>query len=183
MAPTPLTVLTPVPLWWSLWVRFTWLVAAVTGGVVQRRLRDLSFIHFAHWALVGRWPRDPTVSRDEAAPRTLVFLTNFDGSDIQYIDAFVRVVPDQIEALYGGARGFPGPRRFRPVAKYIAEHSHPVDYFYAAHPEATTTAIGQALVLRTAFAAFEDRAAAAGDDHERFAREWETFLTSVQGVL
>src|SRR4051794_14729072 len=108
MAPTPLTVLTPVPLWWSLWVRFTWLVAAVARGGVQRRLRDLSFIHFAHWSLVRRWPRDATVSPDEAAPRTLVFLTNFDGSDIQYIEAFVRVVPDQIEALYRGARGFPG---------------------------------------------------------------------------
>jgi hypothetical protein len=181
MAPTPLTVLTPVPLWWSLWVRFTWLVAAVTGGLVQRRLRRLSFIHFAHWSLVSRWPRDATVSPDDAAPRTLVFLTNFDGSDIQYIDAFVRVVPDQIEALYRGARGFPGARRFRPVAKYIADHSHEVDHFYAAHPEATTTAIGQALTLQRCFADFERRVADADD--ERFAREWETFLTVVQGLV
>ena len=181
MAPTPLTVLTPVPLWWSLWVRFTWLAAAVAGGLVQRRLRDLSFIHFAHWSLVGRWPRDPTVSPDDAAPRTLVFLTNFDGSDIQYIDAFVRVVPDQIEALYRGARGFPGARRFRPVAKYIADHSHDVDHFYAAHPEATTTAIGQALLLRDLFDDFERRVADADDG--RFAREWEAFLIAVQGLV
>ena len=181
MAPTPLTVLTRVPLWWSLWVRFTWLVAAITGGLVQKRLRDLSFIQFAHWSLVSRWPRDPAVSADDAAPRTLVFLTNFDGSDIQYIDAFVRVVPDQIEALYGGARGFPGPRRFRPVAKYIADHSHAVDHFYAAHPEATTTAIGQAVLLRELFAEFERRAA--GADDEAFAREWATFLTAVQGLV
>jgi hypothetical protein len=181
MAPTPLTVLTPVPLWWSLWVRFTWLVAALTGGLVQRRLRDLSFIHFAHWSLVSRWPRDPAVSPDEAGARTLVFLTNFDGSNIQYIDAFVRVVPDQIEALYRGARGFPGARRFRPVAKYIADHSHRVDHFYAAHPEATTTAIGQALELRARFDDFERRVAGASD--ERFAREWETFLTEVQDLV
>jgi hypothetical protein len=181
MAPTPLTVLTPVPLWWSLWVRFTWLVAAVARGGVQRRLRDLSFIHFAHWSLVRRWPRDATVSPDEAAPRTLVFLTNFDGSDIQYIEAFVRVVPDQIEALYRGARGFPGARRFRPVAKYIADHSHRVDHFYAAHPEATTTAIGQALLLHGLFADFERRVADVDD--ERFAREWETFVTVVQGLV
>jgi hypothetical protein len=181
MAPTPLTVLTPVPLWWSLWVRVTWLVAAVSGGLVQKRLRELSFIQFAHWSLVGRWPRDPTVSRDRAAARTLVFLTNFDGSGIQYIDAFVRVVPDQIEALYGGARDFPGPSHFRPVTRYIDRHSHPVDHFYAASPEATTTAVAQALELRALFEAFEERVA--GADDAGFAREWDAFLTAVQTLV
>jgi hypothetical protein len=181
MAPTPLTVLSPVPLWWSLWVRFTWLVSAVTGGLVQRRLRGLSFIHFAHWSLVSRWPPDPAVSPDRTAPRTLVFLTNFDGSGIQYIDAFVRVVPDQIAALYGGARDFPGPFRFRPVDRYIAEHSQEVDHFYAANPEATTTAVGQALDLQARFAAFERRVAGVSD--ERFAEEWTRFLTDAQDLV
>jgi hypothetical protein len=181
MAPKPLTVLSPVPLWWSLWVRCTWLVAAVAGGLVQRRLRELSFIHFAHWSLVRRWPADPAVSPDRAAHRTLMFLTTFDGSDIQYIDSFVRVVPGQIEALYGGALGFPGPRRFRPVERYIAEHSHPVDHSHAAHPEATTTAIAQALELRRRFAAFERRVA--GADDERFAREWARFLADAQDLV
>jgi hypothetical protein len=181
MAPTPLTVLSPVPLWWSLWVRFTWLVAAVSRGLVQRPLRDLSFIHFAHWSLVGRWPRDATVSSDRVAPRTLVFLTNFDGSDIQYIDSFVRVVPLQIEALYGGARDFPGPFRFRPVARYIDRCSAPVDHFWAAHPEATTTVIGQALDLRARFAAFEKRVA--GPSDKQFARAWTDFLGDVQDLV
>ena len=182
MAPTPLTVLTPVPLWWSLWVRFTWLLAAVSRGLVQRPLRTLSFIHFAHWSLVRRWPPDPSVGPDGVAPRTLVFLTTYDGSGIQYIDAFVRVVPKQIEALYAGARGFPGASRFRPVERYISEHLHPVDHAYAAHPEATTTAIAQALELEERFAAFERRVAGTLDD-ARFAREWERFLTDVQHLV
>jgi hypothetical protein len=181
MAPTPLTVLSPVPRWWGAWARFTWLVARVSRGRVQRPLRRLSFIHFAHWSLVARWPPDPAVSPDETADRTLVFLTNFDGSDIQYIDAFVRVVPFQIAALYMGARGFPGPFRFRPVAKYIADHSAPVDHFWAAHPEATTTAIAQALDLRARLAAFEKRVAGASDD--AFARAWAEFLTDVQELV
>ncbi|MEA2290105.1 MAG: hypothetical protein QOD55_2102 [Solirubrobacteraceae bacterium] len=181
MAPTPLTVLTPVPLWWSLWIRVTWLVAALTRGLLQRRLRELSFIHFAHWSLVARWPRDPAVSRDRGAPRTLVFLTTFDGSGIQYIDAFVRVVPRQIAALYAGARGFPGARRFRPVERYITDHSHRVDHYYAAHPEASTRMIAQALALRERVEAFERRVEGAGD--ERFAREYARFLTDAQGLL
>jgi hypothetical protein len=182
MAPTPLTVLTPVPRWWSLWVRFTWLFSAVMRGLVQRPLRKLSFIHFAHWSLICRWPSDPAVGRERAAPRTLMFLTTFDGSSIQYIDAFVRVVPTQIAALYTGARGFPGPRRFRPVARYIADHLHPVDHAYAAHPDATTTSIAQALELRDRFAAFERRVARVSSN-ERFAREWERFLTEVQDLV
>ena len=181
MAPTPLTVLSPVPRCWGAWARLTWLVARLGRGLVQKPLRDLSFIHFAHWSLVARWPSDPAVSPDETADRTLVFLTTFDGSDIQYIDAFVRVVPFQIEALYGGARDFPGPFRFRPVARYIDEHAAPVDHFWAAHPDATTTVIGQALELRRRFAAFEKRVAGAGDD--RFAREWADFTTEVQDLV
>ena len=182
MAPTPLTVLTPVPRWWSLWVRFTWLVAALLPGLVQRRLRQLSFIHFAHWSLVRRWPPDPAVGPERAAPRTLVFLTTFDGSDIQYIDAFVRVVPLQIEALYLGARGFPGPWRFRPVERYIADHLHDVDHAYCAHPDATTTSIAQALELRDRFVAFERRVARVSGN-ESFAREWERFLTEAEDLV
>jgi hypothetical protein len=181
MAPTPLTVLSPVPRWWGAWARLTWLVARLGGGLVQRPLRNLSFIHFAHWSLVARWPADPAVSPDEAADRTLVFLTNYDGSDIQYIDAFVRVVPFQIEALYGGARDFPGPFRFRPVARYIDRCSAPVDHFWAAHPEATTTMIGQALELRGRFAAFEKRVAGASDAH--FAHAWAELMSDVQGLV
>jgi hypothetical protein len=181
MAPTPLTVLSPVPPWWALWVRLTWLGAALSRGVVQRPLRRLEFIHFAHWSLVARWPADPAVSRDRAAARTLVFLTNFDGSGIQYIDAFVRMVPAQIAAVYAGARDFPGPSRFRPVARYIDEHSHPVDHFWAAHPEATTRSIAQALELRDRFEDFERRVA--GADARRFEREWRRFLRRAQDLL
>ena len=181
MAPTPLTVLTPVPRWWSWWVRFTWLFSALARGAVQRRLRDLSFIHFAHWSLVTRWPPDPAVGHERAAPRTLMFLTTFDGSSIQYIDAFVRVVPVQIELLYHCARGFPGASNFRPVERFITDHLHAVDHAYAAHPDATTTSIAQALALRDCFAAFERRVARVSDN-ERFAREWERFLIEVQDL-
>ena len=181
MGPMPLTVLSPVPLWWSLWIRLTWLVARLSRGLVQRRLRRLSFIHFAHWSLVSRWPNDPAVSPDRAAPRTLVFLTTFDGSGTQYIEAFVRVVPGQIRALYGGARDFPGPRRYRPVERYIREHCHEVHHFWAANPLATTTSTGRALELRARLEAFERRVA--GVDDRRFAREWERFLTSVQDLV
>ena len=119
------------------------LVVAAVCSRVAAPLRALSFIHFARWALIQRWPADRQTPRDRAAPRSMLFLTGFDGSDIQYIEAFVRVVPDRINGLYWGAKGFPGPKRFGPVAQYIEAHSHPVDHFWMAYPEASTTMVAR----------------------------------------
>jgi hypothetical protein len=177
---TPLTVLSPIPWWWELWIRLTWPLARI-GNVVKRPLLRLSFIHFARWALIGRWPADRQTPRDRAAPRSLLFLTSFDGSNIQYIEAFVRVVPARIDGLYRGATGFPGPRRYGPVARYIEDHSHPVDHFWMAHPDASTTMVSQALALRDAYAKFEPRVADA--DARTFGREWRRFLTDAQEWL
>jgi hypothetical protein len=178
MRATPLTVLSPIPWWWALWVRLTWPLAGI-GNFTVGPLRRLSFIHFARWAVISRWPADRETRRDRAAPRSLLFLTSFDGSDIQYIEAFVRVVPGRINGLYFGAKGFPGPRRFGPVADYIAEQSHPVDHFWMAYPEASTTMVSQALALRDAYAAarFDEK------DPVRFAAQWRAFLTEVQEWL
>jgi hypothetical protein len=178
MRATPLTVLSPIPWWWALWIRLTWPAARV-GNVVVGPLRRLSFIHFARWAVVSRWPADRRTRRDRAAPRSLLFLTSFDGSDIQYIEAFVRVVPWRIRGLYAGAEGFPGARRFEPVAQYIGDRSHPVDHFWMAYPEASTTMVTQALKLREAYAA----ARLDADGPARFGEQWRRFLTDVQGLL
>jgi hypothetical protein len=180
MRATPLTVLSPIPWWWAWWVRFTWWVSKLTSTVTAP-LRALSFIHFARWALIERWPTDRQTPRDRAAPRSMLFLTSFDGSDVQYIEAFVRVVPWRINLLYRGAKGFPGPDRYGPVNDYIEQHSHAVDHFWMAHPEASTTMIGQALKLQEAY----DRALPRldVDDPERFGREWRRLLTEVQDLL
>ena len=167
MPATPLTLLSPIPRWWSWWIGFTWLIAKRSPRV-EKPLRDLEFIHFARWALLpGR--------------RRLLFLTTFDGSNIQYIDAFVRVVPERIMALYGRATGFPGARRFGPVKDYIDEHSHPIDHFWIAHPEASTRTVNQALALADLYAEFEPRLNSA--DATGFAREWRAFLTAAQRYL
>jgi hypothetical protein len=148
MRATPLTVLSPIPWWWALWIRLTWPAADK-----------------------GTWIKGPLLR--------LSFLTSFDGSDIQYIEAFVRVVPARIYGLYAGAKGFPGPSRFGPVARYIEDHSHEVDHFWVAHPEASTTMVSDALKLREAYAAADLDT----DDPIRFGERWRRFLTDVQRWL
>jgi hypothetical protein len=166
MRATPLTVLSPIPWWWAVWIRLSWPIARRVP-MVAAPLRRLSFIHFARWALASR--------------RSLLFLTSFDGSDIQYIEAFVRVVPGRINGLYRGATGFPGPRRFAPVRDYIVEHNHTPEHFWIAHPEASTRMVSQALELAQLYAAREARLD--GADAKQFAREWRRFLTDSQALL
>ncbi len=178
MAPAPLTILSPVPWWWAIWIRGTWVVARITS-LVASPLQRLSFIHAARWGLIGRWPVDRAARRDRAAPRSLLFLTTFDGSDIQYIEAFVRVVPGRILGLYGGARGFPGVAHSRAVERYIAEHSHPVGHAWSAHPEATVTMKRQAVALRAEHARARERLARGG----ALRAEWERFATRAQTLL
>jgi hypothetical protein len=180
MRATPLTILSPVPWWWARWVKFTWVVARLTSRVTAP-LRALSFIHFARWALIERWPSDRQTPRDRAAPRSMLFLTSFDGSGIQYIEAFVRVVPARINGLYWGAQGFPGPKRFGPVNEYIEAHSHPVDHFWMAYPDASTTMVDQALELQAAYDDALPRLQ--GADPRRFREEWQRLLTDVQELL
>lgn len=180
MRATPLTILSPIPWWWAWWIRGSWLFARYIPWVT-RPLQQLSFIHFARWSIIWRWPADRQTRRDRAAPRSLLFLTSFDGSDIQYIEAFVRVVPNQINGLYLFATDFPGARRFGPVNRYIDDHSHPVDHFWLAHPEASTTMVQQALALRKAFDKLEPRVD--GADAKTLGREWRRFLTRAQELL
>ena len=111
----------------------------------------------------------------------MLFLTSFDGSGIQYIEAFVRVVPARINGLYWGAKGFPGPKRFGPVNEYIEAHSHPVDHFWMAYPDASTTMVDQALELQAAYDDAVPRLEVA--DPRRFREEWRRLLTDVQELL
>jgi hypothetical protein len=167
MRATPLTLISPIPWWWALWIRVTWPFARRIPSVAEP-LRRLEFIHFARWSLLpGR--------------RRLLFLTSFDGSSIQYIDAFVRVVPARINGLYWGATGFPGARRFGAVKEYIDAHSHRVDHFWIAHPQASARMINQALELKDLYAQFERRFDT--PDAKAFAREWRAFLTAAQRYL
>lgn len=179
---TPLTILTPLRRWWVPWVRFTWLVARMTS-LVARPLLRLSFIHFAHWSLVTRWPPDRSLPRERRVRRPwMIFQTNFNGSANQYIAAFCRVVPGRIGLLYGGAWGFPGTDHAGAVERYIDNHNIAASHFYCAYPQASVTMVNTALDLREHYEAFRRRAGGIGDPRA-FQAAYRRFLDDVGHLL
>jgi hypothetical protein len=178
MAPTPVTILSPVPWWWAGWVRLTWVLAWLCPPLVAR-LRELRFIRFAHWALAARWPPDRSVRRDRAAARCLVFLTTYDGSENEYFDAFVRVVGLNIRAAYWRATAFP-PLTYRSIDAYLKAHLHEPEHTFCANPAATVRTTEQAVELRRRLDAFARRAQGASPG--RFAGLWREFLVEAESV-
>lgn len=176
-----ITVFSSVRWWGRLWLPLVfWFASHVpkSAGTLAR----LSFIHFARWTLVRAIPYNgpPQQHEDVRYPR-LFFESNFNGGWEEYIDAFSHILTRGMKIFWGSSYGFPEPLPTGPFKSYIKEHELEASHFYSAYPQATTTIILAAQELAPAFAAFSDRVRGASAD--RFAQEWQSFLTEQQRRL
>ena len=78
-----------------------------------KKLRVLSFIHYARWAVIRRFPDAGGGERLHSS--YLLFESNFNGTWDQYIDAFSAIVPARMKAIWGTSFGFPGAAAGRAV--------------------------------------------------------------------
>jgi hypothetical protein len=82
-------------------------------------LRRISALHFAGFAVVrtgGLWPR--------ALGRPfLLFFSQFDGSASAYLADFSALVPDNIDAIWGKCRRYPGSRRAEQFVHWLEQHA------------------------------------------------------------
>jgi hypothetical protein len=143
-------------------------------------LLDLSFIHFAQWALIDRLPGNDGLDSERLRPRYLLFLTNFNGGFDQYIDAFSHVIGPRIKLIWSGGHGFPGPEPATTFKEYIHRQEFPAAHFYSAYPDATTSRVRSALHAAERFEAF---VAAAPDDPFEFQEAWTALLTDIEASL
>jgi len=174
---TAITVITPIkrggPL--VLWLVF-W-----AGRNVKRtleKLEKLSFIHFARWAVIKRFPDEHGGERLNHP--YLLFESNFNGAWEQYIDAFSEVVAFRMKAIWGTSFGFPGPLPVEPFKGYIRHNEFVANHYFSAYPGATTTEIVSAARVESAL---EELRGSAGLDAEAFRAAYAAFLTKVQGDL
>lgn len=140
-------------------------------------LQRLSFIHVAHWVILDRLPGQPRRSRYAY----LMFMSNFNGSWREYIDAFSIAIPHRMALLWGTSYGFPGAMPPLPFVRYIERNQLTPVHYYAAYPEGTATEIGSALRVRKRFDA--DVVPAANRSDKELARAWRRFVDDVQRDL
>jgi hypothetical protein len=172
---TAITVLTPVkPVGRFLLPIVFWVGRNATWTL--KKLQMLSFIHFARWIVIPRFP-----DGEQLHYRYLFFESNFNGLWDQYIDAFSEVVPARMKGIWGTSYGFPGPIPVEPFKRYIRANEYVANHYWSAYPGATTTEI---IAAKRVAAAVDDlRARADGMSPEAFKAAYEQMLTSVQADL
>ena len=169
---TPLTVLTPMPRRWVPLLKGFLFLRHLMGA--PRDLKRMSFIHFAHWSVIPRFPGQQRRSRYAY----LLFRSDFNGAWGKYIDAFSLEIPARMALIWGWSFGFPGALPPEPFRRYIAANDLDVDHYYSAYPDAGVTEIAAALRVRDAFERH------VGDTPpESFPEAWRRFLDEAQEDL
>jgi hypothetical protein len=145
-------------------------------------LRQLSFIHFARWSVIGRLPYNgPPQRKGRFRYPHMYFESNFNGGWEEYIDAFSHILTTGMTAFWGSSYGFPKPLPTAPFKAYIQVNETEAAHYYSAYPQATSTMIQRSLVL-------DEQLSRLARDAERmqpeaFAAAYRSFLTDVQHCL
>jgi hypothetical protein len=175
---TAITVLTPVRRGGRLWLALVfWAGRHLTWTL--KKLQQLSFIHYARWAVI---PRFPDGAEGERLHHTYLFFeSNFNGTWDQYIDAFSEVVPARMRAIWGTSYGFPGPIPVEPFKDYIRRNEYVANHYWSAYPGASATEIIAAGRVAGALETFKQRSARMSPD--AFATAYAGLLTDLQSDL
>jgi hypothetical protein len=174
-------VFSPVRPWhrWPggvLWLRLVFMLAR-TLPADDRKVAELSFIHFLQFAIIRRIP-DLGQPRERLRQPLLMFESNYNGSFGQYIDAFSSSLTRRMKIFWNSSYGFPGPQPVTPFKSYIRDNEYPVAHYYSAYHRASTTMITSALALSKRLQEFVLRAATLAP--ETFAAEYRRFLTHME---
>jgi hypothetical protein len=183
---TAVTVISPCRRWWAAWLRLDFAALALWKRLLRQKqpsrpVRKLSFINFAHWALVDRIPARGGHGARPLPKPYIVFHSNFNGAAHEYIEAFCRALPWRMRGLWGGAYGTPDPSRLQAFHEHIVDNWVPTQHYYCAYPQASTKMILAALQVRKLFDEFSERAADLEPD--RFAEEYAKLVSDLQLYL
>jgi hypothetical protein len=151
-----LTTLSPVvkPRRLNFWLRVVKYIPPL-----GRPLAELSFIHYARWAVLDEVPApDGSGRRTPLESRYLLFESNYNGGLEEYLDTFTAVIPHRLSRLWGQCYQFNETVERAEFAegeafpawafrRYVVNNELRVLHFYAAYPKATVIDVRQALAL------------------------------------
>jgi hypothetical protein len=140
-----MNVLTPMKPW-RTWINVVlFMVSRLVPGTLKGLL-GLSIIHFARWVMIRRaqWPpldgRRPELRNDY-----MLFVSNFNGTWDQYIDAFSDGIPNGLNLFWYASTKFPQSIPITPFKTYIRFNQIHTDYYYNATPGSAQRDVKSAL--------------------------------------
>jgi hypothetical protein len=144
-------------------------------------LLNLSIIHFARWVVIPRdhWPG----LRGSQYPDNdyMLFISNFNGTWDQYIDAFSDGIPSGLDLFWYSSTGYPGSIPITPFKNYIRRNQIDTDYYYNATPGSAQRDIKSALRV---WAAIDVLASLPGNTSPRdFADHYASMTQAIQNNL
>jgi len=129
-----MTLLTPMRPW-KTWInRLVFMVARLVPSTLTGLL-GLSLIHFARWVIIRRdqWPALGQ-GRETLRNDYMLFVSNFNGTWDQYIDAFSDGIPNGLNLFWYSSTKFPESIPITPFKGYIQGNQVDNDYYYNATP-------------------------------------------------
>ena len=102
-----MNVLTPMRPRWT-WIQHLIFMVARAGPAQLSGLLGLKLIHFARWVIIRRdqWP-DLGQGKQAIQNDYMLFLSNFNGTWDQYIDAFSDALPSGLDLLWYSSIKYP----------------------------------------------------------------------------
>jgi hypothetical protein len=178
-----MNAITPMKPWKTPILR---LIFFVFGAFkcLQADLKNLSFIHFARWVIIGR-NQFPHLSSEQPAENLhydyMIFFSNFNGTWNQYIDAFSAVLATGLNKIWQWSEKFPGSVPVTPFKDYIRLVQFDTDYYYNCYPKATTNDVKAALRVQDALNHFKETSQTLSP--AEFEKAYQDFLIKVQPDL
>ena len=171
-----MNVITPMPRW-RTWIQTAlFMIARITPQTLSGLL-GLKLIHFARWVIIRRnqWP-DPAGNGAQTLDKDyMLFLSNFNGTWDQYIDAFADGIPQGLDLFWYASTKYPHSIPISTFKSYIAANQIQTNFYYNATPGAAQRDIKAALRVRRELLALADQHR--GGDAAAFAKAYREALT------
>ena len=176
-----MNVVTPMPPG-RTWINRLLFMAARAIPATLSGLLGLSIIHFARWVIIRRqdWP-DLGQPKATLTNDYMLFITNFNGTWDQYIDAFADGIPSGLDLFWYASSFYPHSIPISPFKNYIRANQIDSDYYYNATPGAAQRDVKAALRVRGALLGLAQQHGA--QTPVQFAQAYRAALVSVQNDL
>ena len=177
-----MNVVTPMRPWLT-WIQVVIFMFSRGSPGTLAGLLGLKLIHFARWVIIRRdqWP-DLGQGRQKGLQNDyMLFLSNFNGTWDQYIDAFADGIPGGLDAFWYASTKYPHSIPISTFKNYIGVNQINTNYYYNATPGAAQRDIKAGLRVRQGV--LDLAAIHAGGDVAAFAAAYRQTLAALANSL